>query len=169
MIECWILIKLTFPSFKFIIISFTLGFCTTHEVNNLIIQGSFGEREFHGKFHSPKRKRSWQSFSPTLCVPEVNYRYWKRISPMTVSFPEIEASNFFLDDSNKHHFLWTFLRYKATNFRIPSWTVFQISITNDVPPLQTSIGYLGRIDSLAAKMSITYQVCWFSYQHLTFS
>ena len=155
--------------FKSIIIYFTLGFGTTHKVNNLIIQGSFGEREFHGKVHSPKRKRSRRSFSATSCAPEVNYRYRRRIAPVAVSFPEKEASDFILDDSNKRHFLWTFLRYKATNFRIPSWTGFQISIRNGIPLLQTSIGYLDCIDSSAAEMSTIYQVCWFSYKHLTFS
>ena len=106
--------------FKSIIISFTLGFGPTHKVNNLIIQGSFGDREFHGKVHSPKRKRSRQSFSPTSCAPEVNYQHRKRKAPVAVSFPENEASDFILDDSNKSHFLWTLLHYKATNFRIPS-------------------------------------------------
>ena len=61
--------------FKSIIISFTLGFGMIHRVNNLIIQGTFGEREFHGKVDSPKRKRNRRWFSQTSCAPEVNYRY----------------------------------------------------------------------------------------------
>ena len=122
--------------FKSIIISFTLGFWYDTKVNKLIIQGSFGETEFHGKVHSLKRKRSWLSFSPTSCAPEINYRYSKRIGPMAVSFAENKASDFILNDSNKHHFLWTLLRYKANNFRIPSWTAFQISISNGIPLLK---------------------------------
>ena len=99
---------------KSIIISFTLGFGMKRKVNNLIIQGSFGEREFHGKVHP------------------LNYQYRKRIGPVAVSFPENEAGDFILDDSNKRHFLWTLLHYKATNFRIPSWTGFQISVSNGI-------------------------------------
>ena len=152
--------------FKSVIISFTLGFGTTHKVNNLIIQGSFGEREFHGKVHSPKRKRSRQSFSPTFYAPAVNYRYRKHTGPVAVSFPENEASDFILDDSNKHHFLWILLRYKATNFRIPSWTGFQISISKGIPLLQTSIGYLNCIDSSATEMSTIYQVLSCVVPHL---
>ena len=153
--------------FKSIVISFTLGFGTTLKVNNLIIQGSFGEREFHGKVHSPKRKRSRRSFSPTSCAPAVNYRYRKRIGPVAVSFPENEASNFILDDGNKRHFLWTLLRYKATNFRIPSWTGFQISINKGISLLRASTGYLDCIDLSAAEMSTIYQVLSGVVLHLT--
>jgi len=83
----------------------------------------------------------------------------KRIGPEAVSFPENEASDFILDDSNKRHCLWTLLRYKAPDFSIPSWTGFQISISNGIPLLQTTIGYLDCIDSSAAEMSTIYQVC----------
>ena len=155
--------------FKSIIISFTLGFGTTHKVKNLIIQGSFGEREFHGKVYSPKRKRSRRWFSPTSCAPAVNYRYRKRIGPVAVSFPENEASVFILDDGNRRNFLWTLLRYKATNFRIPSWTGFQISINKGIPLLQTSTGYLDCIDSSAAVMPTIYQVLPGVVPHLIFT
>ena len=114
---------------------------------------SFMEKSIH-----PREKRSRQSFSPTSCAPAVNYRYRKHTGPVAVSFPENEASDFILDDSNKHHFLWILLRYKATNFRIPSWTGFQISISKGISLLQTSIGYLDCIDSSAAEMSTIYQV-----------
>ena len=72
---------------------------------------------------------------------------------MAVSFPENEAIGFILHDSNKRHFIWTLLRCKATNFTIPSWTGFQMSISNAFLRLQTSIGYLDSIDSSAAKIS----------------
>ena len=93
--------------FKSIIISYTLGFGKTHKVNNLIIQGSFGERDFHGNVNSPKRKRSRKSFSPTIqlssfSAPEVNYRHRKLIGLVAFYFPENKASDFILDDSNKY-------------------------------------------------------------------
>ena len=125
-----------------------------------MIQGSFGENKFHAKFHLPKRKRSRRSFSPTSCAPKVNYLYRKRIDPVAVSFPGNEASDFILGDSNKRQFLWTLLRYKATNFGIASWSGFQISISNGIPLLQTSIGYLDCIYSSAAEMSAIFQVNW---------
>ena len=56
------------------------------------------------------------------------------------------------------HSLWTLLRYKATNFGIASWSGFQISISNGIPLLQTSIGYLDCIYSSAAEMSTIFQV-----------
>ena len=135
---------------KSVIISFILRFGTTHKVSNQIIQGFFGEREFLGKVHSPKRKRSQRSISPKSCA-----LVWP-VFLFLVSFPENKASDVILHDSNKRHFLWTLLRCKATNFRIPSWTGFQISISNAFLHLQTNIGYLDCIDSSADKMSTIY-------------
>ena len=129
-----------------------------HKVNNIILQGTFEDRDRYSKISSPKKKRSRRSFLPTFNESEVNYRYKKCVGPSFVSFPENEASDFILDDSNKRHFLWALIRYKTTEFRIPSWTGFQIYISNDIPVLKTTVGYLDCIDSSATEMSTIYQV-----------
>ena len=35
----------------------------------------------------------------------LNYHYKKRVGPAPITYHENEASDFILDDSNKHHFL----------------------------------------------------------------
>jgi hypothetical protein len=135
-----------------------LGYGTTHKVNNIILQSMFEDRNRYSKITSPKKKRSRRSFLPTFNEAEVNYRYKKRVGPSTISFPENEVSEFILDDSNKRHFLWALMRYKTTEFRIPSWTGFQICISNGIPLLKTTVGYLDCIDSSATEMSTIYQV-----------
>ena len=139
-------------------ISVALGYGTTHKVNNIILQGSFKDRYCNSKLWSPNNKRSRRSFIPTSSASEVNYHYKKRVGPTPITFHENEASDFILDDSNKRDFLWTLLRYKATEFRIPSWTGFQISVSNDIPLLKTTVGYLNCIDPSATEMSTIYQV-----------
>ena len=110
---------------------------------------------------SPKKKRSRRSFCPTSNEAEVNYRYKKRVGPSNISFPENEASEFILDDSNKRHFLWALMRYKTPEFIIPSWTGYQICISKDVPILKTTVGYLDCINAPATEMSTIYQVLFF--------
>ena len=139
-------------------ISVALGYGATHKVNNIILQGSFKDRYCYSKIWSPKKKRS-RSFIPTSSSSEVNYHYKKCVGPTPITFHENETSDFILDGSNKRHFLWTLLRYKATEFRIPSWTGFQISVSSDIPLLKTTVGYLDCIDSSATEMSTIYQVC----------
>ena len=79
-----------------------------------------------------QEKISRRSFIPTSSESEVNYHYKKRVGPAPITFHQNEVSDFILDDSNKRHFLWTLLRYKATEFRLPNWTDFQISVSNDI-------------------------------------
>ena len=134
------------------------GYGTTHKVNNIILQGKFGDNNYDSNVSSPKRKRTRRSFIPDSRTAEVNYRYKKREGPPSTSFPENEVSQFILDDSNKRHFLWSLMRHKATEGRIPSWTGFQILISKTVPVLTTSIGYLDCIDASATEMSTIYQV-----------
>ena len=139
-------------------ISIALGYGTAHKVNNIIHRGSFEDKYCHSEAWSPKKKRSRGSFIPTSSASEGNYHYKKRVGPTPITFHENEASDFILDDSNKRHFLWTLLRYKATENRIPSWIGFQISVSNAIPLLKTTVGYLDCIDSSATEMSTIYQV-----------
>ena len=139
----------------------TTGYGTTHKVNNIVLQGSFQNRDQYVNTSSPKKKRSRRSFCPTSNESEVNYRYKKRVGPSNISFPENEASEFILDDSNKRHFLWALMRYKTHEFIIPSWTGYQICISKDVPILKTNVGYLDCIDESATEMSTIYQVLFF--------
>ena len=153
-------LKYTLGNFSFDLknISVALEYGTKHKVNNIILQRSFEDKYCHLKIWSPKKKRTRWSFIPTSSASEVNYHYKKCVAPKPITFHENEASDFILDDSNKRHFLWTLLRYKATEFRIPSWTGFQISVSNDIPLLKTTVGYLDCIDSSATEMSTVYQV-----------
>ena len=98
------------------------------------------------------------NFSFDLKNISVALEYGTKHKVNNIILQKNEASDFILDDSNKRHFLWTFLRYKATEFRIPSWTGFQISVSNDIPLLKTTVGYLACINSSATEMSTIYQV-----------
>ena len=102
---------------------------TTHKVNNLILLGTFANQNNSVTF-SPRRKRSRRSFVPDSNLVELNYHHRKRFGPPALSFPENEASELMLDESNKRKFLWTLMRYKTTGRRIPSWTGFQILSSN---------------------------------------
>lgn len=138
--------------------SYVSGYGTTHKVNSLILQGSFGNTNTRVDVLPPKNKRRRRSFVPTSTDSETNFRYKKRIGPMPIRFPENEVSDFIIDDSNKRNFLWTLMRQVSTEFVIPSWTGFQISISNGIPLLKTTVGYLDCIDSSATEMSTIYQV-----------
>ena len=118
---------------------------TTHKVNNLILLGTFANQNNSVTF-SPKRKRSRCSFVPDSNLVELNYHHRKRFGPPAHSFPENEASELMLDESNKRKFLWTLMRYKTTGRRIPNWTGFQILSSNNIPILKTAVGYLDFID-----------------------
>ena len=129
---------------------------TTHKVNNLILLGTFANQNNSVTF-SPKRKRSRCSFVPDSNLVELNYHHRKRFGPLALCFPENEASEMMLDESNKRNFI-TLMRYKTTGRHIPSWTGFQILISNNIPILKTAVGYLDCIDSSAAETSTIYQV-----------
>ena len=116
------------------------GHGTTHKVNNLILQGTFANQDNSLTF-SPKRKRSHRSFVPDSNLVELNYHHGKRFGPPALSFPENEASELMLDESNKRNFLWTLMRYKTTGRCIPSWTGFHILISNNILILKTAVGY----------------------------
>ena len=128
-------------------------------MNNIILQGAFGYTDHHSKVSSPKKKRSRRSFIPNTGPADKNYCHKKREGPPVLSFPENEMSEFILDDSNKRQFLWSLMRYKTTEQKIPCWIDFRILISNNIPVLKTNVGYLDCIDSSAAEMSTIYQVC----------
>ena len=50
------------------------------------------------------------------------------------------------------------MRYTDITYSTPSWTGFQILISNDVPFLTTTVGYLDCIDASATEISTIYQV-----------
>ena len=58
-----------------------LGYGTTHKVNNLIIQGKFGDTS-NRLTCSPKRKRCRRSFQAANNEEKNNYRYKKRVGPV---------------------------------------------------------------------------------------
>ena len=132
-------------------------FGTTHKVNNLIIQGSFGQG-IPVDANSPKRKRTRRSFISVEREDGNVYQYRKRIGPESMEFPTNDAHELVLDECNEHNFFWALMRFKDVEKRIPSWTGFQILMQNQTPVLTTCVGYLDCINAPAAEISTIYQV-----------
>ena len=83
----------------------------------------------------------------------------KRIGPPTAEFVENEESALLMNDVNQRHFLWCLMRHNdSIPYIVPSWTGFQISISNKIPTLKSNIAYLDCIDAPATQISTIYQV-----------
>ena len=131
---------------------------TTHRVNSLLIQytGNFGTDALS---NSPRRKRSRRSFQETQNNLEKLYVSGKRIGPTNCKFNENEERDLLFADREKETFLSSFQRFSySPNQFIPSWTDYNITITDGTPMLKSSIQYLDCIDAPAAEMITIYQV-----------
>ena len=143
---------------------YTLGFGTTHRVNNLILQnvGNFNQTQLQ---LSPKRKRSRRSFiSDTVNNDVEGYILAKRAEPDAMVFYENEIKDFMFDDFQKLNFVWSLIRSISIPQSIPSWTGFHIEMTNDIPTLKTTVRYLDSINKPPTDMSTIYQVMNVSYK-----
>ena len=131
---------------------YTLGFGTTHRVNNLILQnvGNFNQTQLQ---LSPKRKRSRRSFISDTVNDVEGYILAKRADPDAMVFYENEIKDFMFDDFQNLNFVWSLIRSISIPQSIPSWTGFHIEMTNDIPTLKTTVGYLDRINKPPTALS----------------
>ena len=134
----------------------TLGFGTSHKVNNILLQpGKFADATTRS---SPKRKRSRRSFK----LPDRGffrpYEAGKRIGPEPLKFYENDAREFMIADQEVLSRLWIMCRKMSVPQAIPSWTGFHMSVRNNIAVATTAIGYLDCIDSSASDISTINQV-----------
>ena len=80
----------------------------------------------------------------------------KRIGPEGLKFPENPEKEFLFADREKDNFIWALMRQSLPKV-IPSWTGFNIAITDQVPVMKSSIQYLDCIDNPATEKTTIYQ------------
>ena len=113
------------------------GFNTTHTVNNLILQnGKFNEIDFE---RGPKCKRCRRSFKVDDIGDELNYVTGARMGPKNLIFPENPDSELLKAKQRRIYLGWVILRKYSVERLVPSWTGFQILVSNNVLTLKTSV------------------------------
>ena len=75
-----------------------------------------------------------------------------------MKFYKNDLKEFMFDDCAKYNFVWALLRSRSIPQSIPSWTGFYIEMSNNIPILKTTVGYLDCINSPATEMTTIYQV-----------
>ena len=142
----------------------SLGYGTTHKVNNLIIQEGTGNIENVNSSYSPKSKRSRRSFQPIFNegprMPVISSK--KRISPCLLEFPSNDEKDFLFDATERSTFLWSFMRcHFASSQIIPSWTGFNVLVHSGTLVMKSNVSYLDCINAPTIGMSTIYQVKYF--------
>ena len=140
---------------------FSLGYRTTHKVNNLIIQeGTANTRNFNSSY-SPKSKRSWRSFQPILNegprIPVMSSK--KQIGPCQLEFPSNDEKDFLFDATECSTFLWSFIRCNFVPLQIIlNWIGFNVLAHSGTLVMKSNVSYLDCIDAPATEISTIYQV-----------
>ena len=104
-------------------------------MNNLILQGTFGDKSYP-KISSPKKKRCHHSFISDSSPAEASYHHKKVWLHQYFLSPRIsKACKFLFDDSNKCHFLWSLMLKKRNWLENPKLSRIQILIDSNVQVL----------------------------------
>ena len=127
-------------------------------MNNLILQGTFGDKSYP-TVSSPKKKRCHHSFISDSSPAEASYHHKKEWLHQYFPSPRIsEACKFLFDDSNKCHFLWSLMLKKRNWLENPKLSRIQILIDSNVHvhvQQCPSIGYLDCIDSYTTETEMS--------------
>ena len=128
-----------------------MGFGTTHKVNNLILQGTFGDKRYPTISYL-KKKRCHHSFISDSSPAEASYHHKKVWLLQYFLSPRIsEACKFLFDDSNKCQFLWSVMLKKKNWLENPKLS----RISNSNWQQCQSIGYLDCIDSYTTETEMS--------------
>ena len=99
-----------------------------------------------------------RSFNVDNVDHDLIYINGPRIGPTNLVFYDNKDSLLLKAKQRRRYLGWSTLRKNNIERLIPSWTGFQILVTNNVLTLKTSVGYMQSIDSPATDITTIFQV-----------